>query len=98
LIFFQAFQIKPDLVEVLEPRHTPLEKVLQQCGLDFQTWDFTHDECEIWEKVLRVSEELKDEYEAEGNIEIYQSGIAEARPLLEVAKSGRIGRYLYLVQ
>jgi hypothetical protein len=45
-----------------------------------------------------VSEELKDEYEAEGNIEIYQSSIAEARPLLEVAKSGRIGRYLYLVQ
>jgi len=82
----------------LAPGYTPLAKILQECGLSFQNWDFTQDEREIWEKILRVSEELKNEYEAEGHLEIYESNVSEAKYLLEFSRAGRSSRYLYHVR
>jgi cyclopropane fatty-acyl-phospholipid synthase-like methyltransferase len=65
----------------LKPEKTPLAEVLQECGLNFQTWDFTQDEMGIGEKILHVAEELRQEYEAEGNLYLYETCISDARPI-----------------
>jgi ubiquinone/menaquinone biosynthesis C-methylase UbiE len=82
----------------LTPEQTQLAKILQESGLNYQNWDFTQDEVEIWEKVLQVSEELKNEFEAEGNLDIYESNVSETKSLLEYVRTGRTSRYLYLIQ
>ena len=73
--------------ESLAPDQTPLAKVLQEHGLSFQTWDFTHDERDIWEKILQVAEALKPAFEAEGHLDIYEANVSEARSLLEYVTS-----------
>jgi ubiquinone/menaquinone biosynthesis C-methylase UbiE len=82
----------------LLPEQTHLAKILQESGLNFQHWDFTQDEREIWEKILQVAEELKHEFEAEGTLDIYESNVSEARSLLEYVRIGRTSRYLYHIQ
>lgn len=82
----------------LEPDQTPLAKVLQECRLDFQTWDFTQDEMGIWEKILHVAEELRHEYEAEGRLYLYETAVSDARPMLDAVKTGRRRRYLYHIR
>lgn len=81
----------------LEPDQTPLAKVLRECGLNFQTWDFTQDERGIWENILLVAEELRQEYEAEGKLYLYETTISDARPMLDAIKTGMRSRYLYHV-
>jgi cyclopropane fatty-acyl-phospholipid synthase-like methyltransferase len=97
-IFYSTTISPEETIESLEPEQTPLAKVLKECGLNFQTWDFTQDEIEIWEKILHVAEELRHEYDAEGNLYIYEMSVSDARPMLETAKTGRCSRYFYHIR
>jgi cyclopropane fatty-acyl-phospholipid synthase-like methyltransferase len=97
--FFYAVNLSPgDTTESLEPEQTPFAKVLQEYGLNFRSWDFTQDEGEIWEKILHVSEALRHEYEAEGNLSLYESSVSDARPMLEAVRCGKRRRYLYHIR
>lgn len=79
----------------LAPEQTPLAKALQSCGLNFETWDFTQDERRLWEKILPVAEELRQAYEAEGKLYLYETTVADAQTMLDAVKAGRRSRYLY---
>ena len=97
-IFYSVVVSPEEPTDHLEPEQTPLAKALQDCGLSFQTWDFTQDETEIWEKILQTADELRPEYEAEDNLFLYETSVSDAKPMLEAAKSGRRQRYLYHVR
>lgn len=97
-IFYSVTISKGEPIDDLEPEQTPLAKALQECRLNFQTWDFTQDEMCVWETVLHVAEELKHEYEAEGKPYLYEMAVADARPMLEAVKAGNRRRYLYHIR
>lgn len=82
----------------LDPGRTPFAKVVLECGLDFRTWDFTQDELAVWERILEAAEGLKDAFEGEGKLELYEMSVADALPMLEAVKTGKRRRYLYHIR
>ena len=97
-IFYSVVVSPGETTDNLEPEQTPLAKALQDYGLTFQTWDFTQDEIDIWEKILQTAEELRPEYAAEGNLFLYETSVSDAKPMLAAVKSGRRRRYLYHIR
>ncbi len=83
MALFYTTHVEPDEpLQSLEPDKTPLANALNACGLSYQTHDFTRDEIELWQRMAQVSDELKPEFEAEGNLAYWQSGCSEARAML----------------
>jgi len=46
---------------------------------------------------LEAADELREEFEAEGNLGIIEDRVSEAKAVLELFDSGRNSRYLYRV-
>ena len=84
--------------EMLQPENAMLAKALEKCGMQFETWDFTTEEKEMWEKSLQIMGELKDQFVREGNLAIYEDHISEANRELEFFRTERKRRYLYHVR
>lgn len=84
--------------ELLMPTTTKLAKALTECGLTFETWDFTADERDLWERSLQVANDLKRDFEAEGSLPLYEGRIGEASRILGQYNAGRARRYLYHVR
>lgn len=84
--------------ELLAPTKTVLGEILTDCGLTFNAWDFTADNKEMWEKQLQTANELKADFEMEGNRFIYEGRIGEASEALRRVNTGRTRRYLYHVR
>ena len=95
-IFYSTHFQPEDLDGSPTPESTPLGLALQACQISYQTWDFSSDERPFWERGLRAAEDLKAEFEAEGNLPIYQSRVDEAQGILERYRTGSSSRYLYL--
>jgi SAM-dependent methyltransferase len=81
----------------LLPERTPLAEALAQVGLDFQTWDFTQADYQHALLKNQVAEELSPQFEAEGNLFLYQMRMAEAAGAKNSIESGSAVRYLYRV-
>jgi ubiquinone/menaquinone biosynthesis C-methylase UbiE len=94
-IFYSARISVDEPKEMLRPENTILAKILMECGLQFETWEFTLEEKELWEKNGRIANELKDQFVDEGNLDIYEGLISEATSALEVFDKGQCSRYLY---
>jgi len=93
---FYSQLIKPDdSKELLLPGKTKLAQALKKHTLSFQTWDFTELEEQLWRKSKQVAEELKSEFETEGNLDLYKSRIEESEELLKLVDSNRHSRFLY---
>jgi cyclopropane fatty-acyl-phospholipid synthase-like methyltransferase len=103
MAIFYAHGIDPETPAETFPReelpadNTPLAQSLRRYGLSFQTWDFTqqdyvHAQCKKW-----VAEELRAEFEAEGNAFLYENHHAEAEGVMHAVESGLHARYLYRV-
>ncbi len=97
-IFYSAEIGADQPKEVLAPTATPLAKVLSACGLTFDTWEFTADEKDFWNKQVQIANALKHEFETEGNRSLYEDLIDEASEVLELHDRERIRRYFYHVQ
>lgn len=95
-IFYSTYFHPEDLDGSPTPECTPLGLALQSCQISYQAWDFSNDERPFWEHELRAAEDLKAEFEAEGNLPIYQSRVEEAQGILEMLRTGKGSRYLYL--
>lgn len=93
--FFSAKIAEEEARELLEPEGTLLARALKESGLAFETWDFTADEGQFWENQLRIARELRNEFEDEGNLAIYEGRIGEATRELGLFMAGRRSRYLY---
>ncbi len=96
-IFFSQMAKPDEDKEILLPNKTQLAQALKKNNLKFRTWDFTESEKEFWRKNISIAETLKDEFAKEGNSQIYESRINEAKSILKFVDSDRISRYLYIV-
>jgi len=94
-IFYSSKISVDESKEILRPDNTVLAKFLKKCGFQFETWDFTVEEKELWEKSVRFANELKDQFIDEGNLSIYEGRISEATSHLEVFDAEQQSRYLY---
>lgn len=82
----------------LPPAKTPLAIALRQSRLDFQTFDFTTHDYTLARRKKEILEELKTEFEAEGNLFLYENRLGEANGVLAAVESGMHVRYLYLAR
>ena len=80
---------------MLYSENTVLGKALEKCGMTFKAWDFTVDEEEMWKKIVKFANELKNQFIDEGNLAIYEGRISEATRELEFFRTERKRRYLF---
>lgn len=83
--------------ETLPPDQTPLAEALRQCGLVFQTEDLTRQDQELAERKREILAQVESEFQAEGNIFLYENRIGEALGVADAIASGMHARYLYTV-
>lgn len=84
--------------EQLQPDKTKLAQALSGLGMTFRTHDFSVEEKSLWRRALTMLDDLKAEFEAEGNTRLYEERLAETRRVLEAVESERVSRYLYHVR
>lgn len=96
-IFFTQWINNPADKERLSPDDTDLAILLPRRGLKFTALDFTRHEAEHWRKKVEVLEELKPEFEKEGNLNLYNYRYSEAARYANWDPRKR-SRFLYHVQ
>ena len=94
-IFYSAKIAVDEPKEMLRPENTGLAKVLEKCGMHYETWDFTTEEKELWQKSMNIANDLKSRFVDEGNLTIYEGRISEATRELEFFDTARKCRYLF---
>ena len=96
-LFSFQYCLENDSPDILLPDNTRLAQALQKHGLPFRAWDFTEREKEIWQRERRIAEELRDEFRAEGNLDLCEDRIEECDIDLPLVEAGKKKRYLYHV-
>jgi cyclopropane fatty-acyl-phospholipid synthase-like methyltransferase len=96
-IFFTQWIIDLEEAARLSPDETDLARLLKQHDLKFTTLDLTGHEAEHWRKKLFVLEQLKSEFEREGNLALYEYRHSEAARYAHWDLRKR-SRHLYHVQ
>lgn len=76
---------------------TPLARALQANDLTFRTWDLTSQDYELAQRRKTVLAELKPQFEAEGNLFIYENRMGDAEGISQAIAEGLHVRYLYQV-
>ncbi len=84
--------------ETLPPDKTPLGESLQRHGFAFQVWDFTEADYRHAQLKKRVLEDLKPEFEREGNLFLYENRMGEALGVMAAVEAEAHARYLYLAR
>jgi SAM-dependent methyltransferase len=82
---------------VIQPDKTDLGRVLALHDLPYRTWDFTQAEHARSQVSLQVAAELKADFEAEGNLFLYENRMIEGEGNIRFIETGRASRYLYHV-
>ena len=77
------------------PDQTPLAKALQVNGLAYQTWELTSQDYALAKKRKAILLELKPQFEAEGNLFIYENRLGDAEGIRQAVEDGLHARYLY---
>jgi len=84
--------------ELILPDGTELALALQRLGLSYQTWDYTGQMLAHLHRRRPVLQDLKAQYESEGNQFLYDSHLGEANGIERAYVNGAGRRYLYLAQ
>ncbi|MDQ3798514.1 MAG: hypothetical protein M3384_03605 [Acidobacteriota bacterium] len=95
-IFFTQWIVAPEDGENLLPENTDLAKLLKKRDLKFSALDLTRNEAEHWRKKVEVLEELRPQFESEGNLNLYNYRYTEAARYANWDSSRR-SRYLYRI-
>jgi 2-polyprenyl-3-methyl-5-hydroxy-6-metoxy-1,4-benzoquinol methylase len=77
---------------------TRLALALNANDLTFTTIDLTESNLAFWRRSQEVVNEMKPEFEAEGNKDLCEGRIIEGDSVLALAIAGRMSRYLYHVR
>ncbi len=80
------------------PDATPLALALQASDLPYETLDFTTDDYQHALRKRAIAEELRAEFEAEGNLFLYENHHGEAVGVAAAIEEGNHRRYLYHVR
>jgi 2-polyprenyl-3-methyl-5-hydroxy-6-metoxy-1,4-benzoquinol methylase len=78
----------------LRPDNTRLAQALRSLGLSYKIIDFTEANHRLWQKTRRVLEELRADFEAEGNLILYETALEETNRI----DRGMGCRYLYIIR
>lgn len=81
----------------LPPDRTPVGVALDANGMHFETWDYTADDLALAERKIAILESLRDEFQTEGNLFLYENRMGESTGVLAAHRAGMYARYLYLV-
>jgi ubiquinone/menaquinone biosynthesis C-methylase UbiE len=81
--------------ETLPPDKTPLAQALQQHQLAYQTWDLTREDYQHAQRKKAIADELRPQFEAEGNLFLYENRLGEAEGVMAAIEAGAHRRYLY---
>lgn len=74
LIFYPEFRFDSNKsLEILKANNTELAKALDKCNLKYETWDFTLEHYKFMRLKHHVAQDLKSEFEAEGNQFLYKN-------------------------
>jgi len=82
--------------ELILPDGTELAQALQRLGLPYQTWDYTEPMLAHLRRRRPVLQDLKAQFESEGNRFLYDSHLGEANGIEQAYVNGAGRRYLYL--
>lgn len=74
---------------------TDLAKELTKNGFDFQFWDFTQSEADLWLRAKRLIELYRDELEEEGNLPLYEGWREACARICPRVLRGLQSRFLY---
>jgi SAM-dependent methyltransferase len=97
-IFYSQTKGPDSPPDILEAGGTELARALRALGLGFEAIDFTANERRIWKEERKAAQELKRDFEAEGNLELWKGRDEESSQSLAACESGSSARYLYLVR
>ena len=81
----------------MHPDNTNLAQILKKNNLEFRTWDFTNNEIEIIQNQLLIARELKEQFQEEGNIDLFNDRIEECEIDLSRLLNGQKRRFMYHV-
>jgi cyclopropane fatty-acyl-phospholipid synthase-like methyltransferase len=81
--------------DTLPPDSTPLARALQQHRLAYETWDLTEEDYQHAQRKKQIAEELRAQFEAEGNRFLYENRHGEADGVMAAIQAGAHRRYLY---
>lgn len=99
MAFFFSQNIKPEESEkLLLPNNTKLAIALDKNNLKYNCYDFTNSDKNHWRKSKEIAEELREEFENEGNSFIYLGRKFESENWLKYVESNRNSRYLYHIK
>ena len=96
-LFYSESCLPTESKDKLQPDNTKLSLALQKHGLKYQTFDFTVEEKDFWNKANQLYRKHKDDFEQEGNLTLYEGLYQETEYLVEVYKEERASRHLYFV-
>ena len=97
IFFTQRIKVE-ESPELLLPNNTKLASALKNNNVTYDFYDFTKMEIQHWKKTNEIAECLKDEFEKEGNIFLFQTRKHESEKCLKYIESNRISRYLYHIK
>lgn len=82
--------------EIIQVDQTELAQALQKLGISYQYWDYTDAMLAHLRRRRPVLDELKPQFEAEGNIFLYESHLGESLGIERAYINHAGKRYLYL--
>ena len=96
-LFYSAWLGEGEPKELLRADQTALGKALRQLELPSKVIDYSAQELAHWRKKLQVARELRADFEAEGNLFLYNKRTIEAEYHQPYVAAGNVSRYLYHV-
>ena len=82
-------------VTTLPAPNTPLAKALSANGFSYTFVDFTADDLRLAIRRQEVLADLRNQFEAEGNLFIYENRLGDANGIRQACEDGLQRRYLY---
>ena len=99
LAFFYSNEVLPQKPkEFLRPDKTDLAIALTKENLKYQCWDFSKEESLLWKRGKKAEIDLKNEFEKEGYMDLYNDIVDDSAEILRAIEEGRHCRYLYYVK
>ena len=81
----------------LHPNRTPLANAIRLNGMKYKVWDFTAEDYSHALLKKKVAEELRTDFEAEGNSFLFDNRYGEAKGVIRAIDEDAHRRYLYHV-
>lgn len=77
--------------------NTELGIILQNEGVNYTAYDKSSDEEVFWQRSLEVAGQLETKFKDEGNIDIFDNLVFEAKNCLSLIEQDRLSRYLFVI-